>query len=387
MVLSPAPNASGVLNPLMLKPVPDTVACEIVTLADPEFVNVNVWLPLLPTATDPKFSLDGLAPSWPAIPVPDNAIVAGEPGALLTIEIPPVTLPTADGENFAVNEALLPALIVIGIVAPLMLNPVPEGNAWVTVNAAFPGFVSVTVCDPVLPTATLPKVTLAGLIVSWGCEAVPDPDKAITSGEPGALLTIETLPVALPAVVGENFAVNDVLCPAASVCADRPVMLNPAPVALPCEIATLAVPVFFKVTLTDPLAPTNRLPKLMLGGFAVRFPCTPVPLSVIDVVGLLAVLVIRMLPETAPTLVGANCALKLVLWFAASVTGTDRPVALNPVPVALIAEIVALAFPVFVTVIVCGLLLPTDTLPNATLPGLATRVEFVATPVPTMLKT
>ena len=129
MCSAPAPNASGVLSPLMLKPVPDTVACEIVTVADPEFVNVNVWLPLLPTATDPKFSLDGLAPSWPAIPVPDNAIVAGEPGALLTIEIPPVTLPTADGENFAVNEALLPALIVIGIVAPLMLNPVPEGNA------------------------------------------------------------------------------------------------------------------------------------------------------------------------------------------------------------------------------------------------------------------
>ena len=180
---------------------------------------------------------------------------------------------------------------------------------------------------------------------------------------------------------------NEVLCPAVSVCAARPVMLNPVPVALPCEIATLAVPVFFKVTLTDPLAPTSRLPKLMLGGFAVRFPCTPVPLSVIDVVGLLAVLVIRMLPETAPTLVGANCALKLVLWFAASVTGTDRPVALNPVPVALIAEIVALVFPVFVTVIVFGLLLPTDTLPNATLPGLATKVEFVATPVPTMLNT
>jgi hypothetical protein len=85
---------------------------------------------------------------------------------LLTIEIPPVALPTADGENFAVNDALLPALIVIGMVAPLMLNPVPEGVAWLTVNAAFPGFVSVTVCETVLPTDTLPKLTLAGLIVS-----------------------------------------------------------------------------------------------------------------------------------------------------------------------------------------------------------------------------
>ena len=143
---------------------------------------------------------------------------------------------------------------------------------------------------------------------------MPDPDKAITSGEPGALLAIETLPVALPAVVGENFAVNDVLCPAVSVSgAARPVMLNPVPDALPCDIATLAVPEFFKVTLTDPLEPTSKLPKLMLVGFAVRLPCTPVPLSATVTVGLLAVLVIRTLPEAAPTVVGANCAVKVVL--------------------------------------------------------------------------
>lgn len=85
---------------------------------------------------------------------------------MLTIEIPPASLPTVGGENFAVNDALLPALIVIGMLAPLMLKPVPEGTAWVTVKAAFPGFVRVTVCDTVLPTDTLPKVTLAGLMVS-----------------------------------------------------------------------------------------------------------------------------------------------------------------------------------------------------------------------------
>ena len=102
-------------------------------------------------------------------------------------------------------------------------------------------------------------------------------------------------------------AVNDVLCPALSVCgAARPVMLNPVPVALPCEIATLPVPAFFRVTLTDPLAPTSRLPNLMLVGFAVRLPCTPLPLSAIDTVGLLAVLVIRMVADAAPTVLGAN---------------------------------------------------------------------------------
>jgi hypothetical protein len=144
--------------------------------------------------------------------------------------------------------------------------------------------------------------------------AVPDPFKAIESGEPVALLTIDMLPVALPAVVGKNLEVNVVLCPAFSVNgAARPVMLNPVPDALPDEIATLAVPEFVSVTLTEPLAPTSMLPKLMLPGFAVRFPFTPVPLSATDTVGLLAVLVIRMLPAAAPAVVGANCAVKVVL--------------------------------------------------------------------------
>ena len=54
------------------------------------------------------------------------------------------------------NEALLPALMFIGIVAPLMLNPVPEADAWVTVRVALPEFVKVIVCGMLLPTATLP---------------------------------------------------------------------------------------------------------------------------------------------------------------------------------------------------------------------------------------
>ena len=167
---------------------------------------------------------------------------------MLTTEMLPDTAPVAVGAKMAENEALLPALIVMGMLAPLMLNPVPEDVAWLTVNVAFPAFVSVTVWDPLLPTETLPKATLAGLIVSWGWVAVPDPDRAMTSGEPVALLTMDMLPVALPAAVGENLAVKDVLCPAASVIgAARPVMLNPVPDVLTCEMATLAVPEFVKV--------------------------------------------------------------------------------------------------------------------------------------------
>ncbi len=78
----------------------------------------------------------------------------------------PDAAPAAVGVKIAENEALLPALIVIGMLAPLMLNPVPDGDAAVTVNVAVPALVSVTVCVPLLPTDTLPKATLAGLIVS-----------------------------------------------------------------------------------------------------------------------------------------------------------------------------------------------------------------------------
>ena len=79
------------------------------------------------------------------MPVPDRAIAAGEPGALLTIEMPPVAAPAEVGAKVAVNDALLPALMFIGIVAPLMPNPAPEAVAWVTVRVALPEFVKVIV--------------------------------------------------------------------------------------------------------------------------------------------------------------------------------------------------------------------------------------------------
>jgi hypothetical protein len=155
-VLCPAPSVKGVDIPLTLKPVPDALACEIVRLALPEFVRVTVWGLLLPTFTDPKFTLEGLAASCPWVPVPDRAIAAGEPGALLTIEMLPEAAPAEVGAKTAANEALLPALMLIGIVAPLTLNPVPEADACVTVRVALPEFVKVIVCGMLLPTATFP---------------------------------------------------------------------------------------------------------------------------------------------------------------------------------------------------------------------------------------
>lgn len=41
-VLCPEPSVNGVVIPVTLKPAPDPVACEMVRLAVPEFVNVIV---------------------------------------------------------------------------------------------------------------------------------------------------------------------------------------------------------------------------------------------------------------------------------------------------------------------------------------------------------
>jgi hypothetical protein len=107
----------------MAKPVPETLAEEIVMLAVPEFVMVMDCEPLLPTATLPKLTLVGLAASSPCAPVPLSAMVAGDPGALLPTEIVPEVLPGDAGANCATTVTLAPTLMVWGKPSPVTLNP------------------------------------------------------------------------------------------------------------------------------------------------------------------------------------------------------------------------------------------------------------------------
>ena len=134
----------------------------------------------------------------------------------------------------------------------------------------------------------------------------------MTRGEFGALLVMETLPVAVPAEVGANFAVKDAPCPAAIVIGvARPLMVKPVPETLACEIEMLAEPELVRVIDEVPFAPTITLPKPTVEGFAVRLPWVPEPLRGIESVELLAVLETVMLPDAAPEVVGANWAVKL----------------------------------------------------------------------------
>ena len=119
---------------------------------------------------------------------------------------------------------------VVPALTPLELNPVPVAVTLETVTFEFPVFVSVALKEPVPPTFTFPKLRLVGFAPSRKVAATPVPLSGIASGEPGALLTKETEPVTLTAVVGAKAALNVVLPPAAIVTGTvRPEMVKPAP--------------------------------------------------------------------------------------------------------------------------------------------------------------
>jgi hypothetical protein len=173
-------------------------------------------------------------------------------------------------------------------------------------KAALPVLVSVTFWVALLPTATPLNATADGLIESCAAVGVPDPVRAILRGDPGALLVIETVPLALPADVGAYVAVNETVWPGFKACGGTADMVKPAPEIESAVIETAAVPVFDSVTGMTLLLPTRTLPKLTLSGFAVKLPCMPVPASAI-VSGVFGALLITLrLPDAEPAAVGAN---------------------------------------------------------------------------------
>jgi len=79
-----------------------------------------------------------------------------------------------------------------------------------------PVLVSVTLCDCVLPTVTLPKASLPGFAAS--CPSVmPVPDKEMSVIALDASLPIAAVALKVPAALGVNARVRDALCPAAMV--------------------------------------------------------------------------------------------------------------------------------------------------------------------------
>ena len=84
------------------------------------------------------------------------------------------------------------------------------------VTLVLPTLVSVTLCELELPALMLPKLTLAGLADMLTVAATPVPLSETVAGEFGALLTRLMEPFKVPALVGANVALNEVLFPAAT---------------------------------------------------------------------------------------------------------------------------------------------------------------------------
>ena len=147
--------------------------------------------------------------------------------------------------------------------------------------------------------------------------------------------------------------------------------MKPAPVAFTPEIVTFAFPLFVRTTLSELVVPSFTFPKLKLVGFAPSdvLAATPVPLKAIVSGEPAALLASVTDPDALPEDDGLKTALNVALFPAAIANGAFSPDMLKPAPVAAACEIVRLALPLFETVMVCELLVPTTTLPNAALDG------------------
>ena len=160
-----------------LNPVADMLISEIVRLEFPVFFTATCNVLDPPTISFPKLRLD--VPSEivrvAAAPVPLSAIVYVGFVALLLMVTLPVTLPEAAGLNPTVKVDVCPADSVSGNEIPLSLKPVPLTVALEIVILAVPVFFNCTVCEFVVPFATVPKLTLAGVVATVPAAVTPVP--------------------------------------------------------------------------------------------------------------------------------------------------------------------------------------------------------------------
>jgi len=144
-----------------------------------------------------------------------------------------------------------------------------------------PVFVSVTLCDCVLPTVTLPKASLPGFAAS--CPSlIPVPDKEMSVIALDASLPIAAVALKLPAAFGVKARVSDALCPAATVTGrlgavnekyfvdtDALLMLADAfPVLLTESVSILLLPAA-TLPKSNACAPNDKLPVVVGGGVAL----------------------------------------------------------------------------------------------------------------------
>ena len=242
--------------------------------------------------------------------------------------------------------------------------------------------VSVSLRVELAATTTLPKLKLAGVAVS-APGATPVPDKDIVSVGFDAFEVMVTVPLALPAACGANVTENVVLWDGFRVRGVvMPLSWNPVPLTLACDTLTAVPPLLVKVTVAGWVAPTVTLPNVSLFGLSESVPgATPVPVSDIVSVGFDAFEVMVTVPLALPATCGANVTENVVLCEGFRVSGVVIPLSWNPVPLTLACEMLTAEPPVLVSVTVADFVVPSVTLPNASLVGLSESVP-TETPVP-----
>ena len=168
----------------------------------------------------------------------------------------PLLLPAAVGVNTALKVALCPAPTVAGRFGPVKLKPLPVADALEMVTVEPPLLVTVTATDLLLPTVTLPKLTLLGFAMREP-GVTPVPESAMLRGDPGASEAMARLPVITPPVAGANFTVNATDWFGVKVAGrDSPTTEKPVPVTVACEIVTFDPPVLVNVSERLALLPT-----------------------------------------------------------------------------------------------------------------------------------
>lgn len=123
------------------------------------------WDLVCPSTTLPKSNVAGemLRPDW--LPVPVNAMVTGDPALLASVSVP-VAGPAEVGANCTEKVKLCDGFREREDGIPFALKPVPVVVMPVIFKAAVPEFETVTVCDRLVPSATVPKFKVVGLAVN-----------------------------------------------------------------------------------------------------------------------------------------------------------------------------------------------------------------------------
>jgi hypothetical protein len=115
----PGINVSGAFNPEILKPDPETEACEMVALIPPIFVTATVCDWLLPVCTPLNLRLTGVAVRLAGItPLPESDMSNVVADPVTVNDNVPLLGPAAAGANRTPKVELCPGARINGSVSP-----------------------------------------------------------------------------------------------------------------------------------------------------------------------------------------------------------------------------------------------------------------------------